>query len=436
MKIWKKTDTGPIMQVIHATFAFGAFLSPIITKPFLSASTNVTTYIENVSCADVLNYTIEVSCTNDLFNSCNETGPDWLIDSKDMIVTVENCSETSTVNGSSNFAYAYWVAVIPLLMPLPPLIFYAVKRQCICKRFLKNKRKASTQIEEETDNSNTDSNKYPPSKIYKGIVLLMLFIFMAVYVGTEVSFGTYIFAFTVKGSLGFSKDRAIAITSLFWGTFSFMRAFSIIFSLLKVPPSVMLGGNLTGSFLAALIMFIWKDNDIAIWIGSGLLGSSVSAIYPNIMVWMSQHIPPTGKVTGVLGTGAVVGDTLFPLLVGVLLDKWSPLTLLYFTFSAIVLCVVIAIVTFTGAKLYLRRWKKHSAVFSVNGTAGSSVTYNRLQFEEVELSLVNEGAESLDEGAESLNNGEEFINVEESNIDEYLTEMNDDVNLDKRNLLR
>ena len=364
MKIWKNKDTGPIMQLIHSTFAFGAFLSPLITKPFLS--TNTTT-VQNISCDSLLNYSFSAYCENDYFNSCNQTGSDWLsvnVINNDLTISFENCSN-STVPSSSNFIYAYWVAVIPIMIPLPPLLFYAFKRQCICKRFLtKKKRKASEQIEPEAnEDANNDDDRYPSSKIYKAVVLLMLFIFMAIYVGTEVSFGTYIFAFTVKGSLQFSKSRAVAITSLFWGTFSFMRAFSIIFSLLKVPPSVMLSGNLTGSFVASLIMFIWKENELAIWIGSGLLGSSVSAIYPNIMVWMSKHIPPTGKATGLLGTGAVVGDTLFPLLVGVLLDKLSPLTLIYFTFGAILVCVSIAVMLFTGTKLYLKRWKKRAQSF-------------------------------------------------------------------------
>ena len=71
------------------------------------------------------------------------------------------------------------------------------------------------------------------------------------------------------------------------------------------------------------------------------------------MSWKSQHIPPAGKALGILGTGAVFGDTLFPLLVGVLLDKIVPVTLIYSIFTAAIASILVAGLMFLGSKIHL-----------------------------------------------------------------------------------
>ena len=399
MNVWKNKDTGPIMQLIHFTFAFGAFLSPLIAKPFISEDTE-NSISKNVSCTNISLFAFNSSCWNELTEMCNDTMP-GSGNMEDGFITTENCT---TSNHHLFFGYSYWVTVIPLLIPLPPLMYYAFKQQCCCQTFLYKQRRQSVHSEEKDDSH--DDDKYPTSKIYRGTVLTSLFIFMAAYVGLEVSFGTYVFVFAVKGDLQLSKQRAATLSSLFWGMFSFARCFSIFVSILKVPPSIMMSGNLTGSFVASLILLIWNKNEIAVWVGSGLLGASCSGIYPTAMVWMSQHIPPNGKTTGVLGTGGVVGDTLFPLLVGILLDKLAPISLVYYTFIAVIICILIAVALFIGTKLYLRHWKKKMQ--------GGSQSYQRLQFEDVQLTtLVNE----LSDNGDILNEQQEEYKKEIELID-------------------
>ena len=369
MNVWENKDTGPIMQLIHFTFAFGAFLSPLIAKPFISEDTKNSTS-KNVSCTNISLFAFNSSCWNELTEMCNDTMP-GSGNMEDGFITTENCT---TSNHHLFFGYSYWVTVIPLLIPLPPLMYYAFKQQCCCQTFLYKQRRQSVHSEEKDDSHDDDDShnddKYPTSKIYRGTVLTSLFIFMAAYVGLEVSFGTYVFAFAVKGDLQLSKQRAATLSSLFWGMFSFARCFSIFVSILKVSPSIMMSGNLTGTFVASLILLIWNKNEIAVWVGSGLLGASCSGIYPTAMVWMSQHIPPNGKTTSVLVTGGVIGNTLFPFLIGVLLDKLAPISLVYYTFIAAIVCVLIAVALFISTKLYLRHWKKKMQ--------GGSQTYRRL----------------------------------------------------------
>ena len=384
MKVWKNRDTGPIMQLIHFTFAFGAFLAPLFSKPFISDSDSDA---RNISCANI-SLSINSTCWNNVYNMCTAEGSGQMADN----FVIVNCSSSAS---SVFFGYAYWISVIPLLIPLPPLLYYGFKQQCCCPVLFKTKKSLNVTAEDEI--TDEDSTKYPSSKVYTVTVLSLLFLFMAVYVGMEVTFGTYIFVFAVKGSLHLSKQRAASLSSLFWGTFSFARCFSIVISLLKAPPSLMMIGNLTGSLVAATILLIWSDNEIGIWIGSGLLGTSVSAIYPTTMVWMSQHVPPSGKATAVLGTGAVLGNTLFPLLVGILLDKVDPITLVYYTFGAVVFCVFIISNMFIGTKVYLKKWNRKNQ------------SYQKLQAEEqdAELTSYNEEEDEVQETAVHSNKSEE-----------------------------
>ncbi len=87
--------------------------------------------------------------------------------------------------------------------------------------------------------------------------------------------------------------------------------------------------------------------------------------------------------TSVLGTGAVVGVTLFPLLVGVLLDKLAPISLVYYVFVAVTVCVLIAVLLFIGTKLYLRQWRRRGK------TQGVQPSYQRLQSEDTQLMMIN-----------------------------------------------
>ena len=394
MKVWKNKDTGPIMQFIHFTFAFGAFLAPLFSKPFISDSESVA---RNISCANI-STSINSTCWNNVYNMCAAEGSGQMAD----IFVIVDCSSSAS---SMFFGYAYWISVIPLLIPLPPLLYYGFKQQCCCPVLFKRKQSLNVTAEDETSDEN--STKYPSSKVYIVTVLSFLFLFMAVYVGMEVTFGTYVFAFAVKGSLQLSKQRAASLSSLFWGTFSFARCFSIVVSLFKAPPSLMMIGNLTGSLVAATIMLIWRDNEIGIWIGSGLLGASVSAIYPTTMVWMSQHVPPSGKAAGVLGTGAVLGDTLFPLLVGILLDKVDPIALVFYTFGAVVLCVFIISTMFIGTKFYLKKWNRENKLYQKLQT-----DQDEENVETVELTSYNE---KEDEGQETELNAAVHSNKSEEN---------------------
>jgi FHS family Na+ dependent glucose MFS transporter 1 len=117
----------------------------------------------------------------------------------------------------------------------------------------------------------------------------------------------------------------------------------------------MITGNLFGSFVASLIMTFYVHNAFAIWIGSAVLGMSYASIFPTVMTWMSENAKATGKATAVLITAGTVGDIFLPAVLGVMVAKVSPDSLIYFTFTGVIISAASASVMFLTACLQKRR---------------------------------------------------------------------------------
>jgi FHS family Na+ dependent glucose MFS transporter 1 len=348
--VLKGKDTGPILQLLHFMYALGAFLSPLVTRPFLTDENS-------------LNSTSSCYCN----------------------ATYDNCSIDDFGSGSSpfnascppsyseTFHYAYWLVTIPLLLSLPGLLAYAIKDQCLCIRTTVKETNIGNATKDKEMTPAAEDRTYPNSLWYLIPFMSLLFFFVIFYVALEMSYGIYVFTFAVKGDLQFPKPKAAVLSSVFFGTFSFFRLFTVALSLCKMSPSFLIAGNLSGSLLASLILTIWSYNEIAVWIGTGLLGMSFASIFPNIVVFLTKHGPATGRATSVLSTGAVLGEISIPVAVGIMIDKLSPISLIYLMLTGTLLCVCIFITLLILTRLC--RVKRLT----------ESKKYELLQFEEEEI---------------------------------------------------
>ena len=381
------------MQLIHFTFSFGAFLSPLISKPFIRDHDTVD--FINVTCDEVLhNKSTYSSCGDsytDFLDYCSCTNSSVVGSGSGMIdiLTGNLTGCPASLDNGYFFGYAYWVSVIPLLFPVPALIYYAFKRQCCCSRKateegVDNKELVTGEGNKEITDSSQSKATYPNTLGYKVCIFTLLFLFMFLFVGVELSFGTYIFTYAVKSGLQFSKQRAAILSSVYWGTYAFLRMFSIILSLCHTPPGYMMTGNLTGSLVAAVMLVIWPTNEVVVWVASGLMGTSIASIFPTTMTWLSEHGPTSGKATAVLTAGGTLGDMSLPVVAGVLIDKLSPSSFPYFILCDIIFSIIICSILFTVGK-YWSKCKQRT---------GNDEQYQRLQFSEVELTAVEDTDDS------------------------------------------
>ena len=362
MPLWGD-KSGPCMQILHFSWAFGAFIAPLIAKHFIQEQQDSDLPGYNITCLELPTQLPTPVSNSDCFQLFNITCKN-LTSFAPMDSGVElnfanfNCTMNSDNEPSSLFIYAYFITASLYLPSLAAFMYYAVRREYLQKCCFK---KTVIQEENTSDSgpvtaekeSESAGNRYPLSYIL--ILFTLIFCFMFLYVGLEAGFGSLIFTVAVRGRLGFSKPTAAILQSVYWGTFAFTRLVSVTLAVLKVRASIMIMGNLFGSFVASLIMTFYVHNALAIWIGSAVLGMSYASIFPTVMTWMSENAKATGKATAVLVTGGTLGDITIPATLAALVAKVNPDTLIYVTFGGVIVSTGIAGCMFLTACMQKRK---------------------------------------------------------------------------------
>ena len=314
------------MQFLHFCFALGAFIAPLIAKQFIS----------------------------ELSTDGNNTA--W---------NFSNTTQNVTKEKESQFYIAYWVSSSLFVPTLCAFIYYTCKNEIVRSLFKREKQveEEKVKLKDEPMTSGGDEKvskpKVPTSKkeypaLFTYSVVALLFLFVLVYVGLEVSYGSWIFTAAVTGPLQFSKSRGTIIQSLYWGTFAFTRLFSVVLSLANVRTPLMIGLNLIGSLIATIIMMIFTEKAIAIWIASAILGMSFASIFPTILTFMSETIEPTGIATSIIVTGGTLGDISIPAAMGALIANVDPNSIFYMTFVGVVLSTIVFTIVFFVTFFYQR----------------------------------------------------------------------------------
>jgi MFS transporter, FHS family, Na+ dependent glucose transporter 1 len=146
-------------------------------------------------------------------------------------------------------------------------------------------------------------------------------IFMMLYVGAEVSYGSWIYTYGI--ARGISDVNAAYLTSIFWGAFTLSRLVSIPVGA-RVRPSRLLMANFLGALLSLGLIFFWQDNLFLLWIGSFGFGFSIAPIFPTMLTFAGNRITVTGRATGYFFLGATAGAMFLPWFIGQFFDKLGP----------------------------------------------------------------------------------------------------------------
>ena len=363
LKKWGE-KVGPCMQMLHFMFAVGAFFAPLIAKPFISVESIDDVAANSSSCPDdALSQNSSLLSSGMVNLTClNLTAPwnDSLADCYSQDVTPGGADSSS----AGRFGWAYWISCSFVVLPLVAFAYYSIRIEIF--NCLKRKRGRDTDFlpQGSAQHSSQPNPRLIRRWVFKGPMMGLLFVFMFVYVGAEVAYGTFVFTFAVKGTLCFSKHSAAILTSVFWGTFAFTRFISISLALLKMPASVMMAINLTGSLFASTILLIFRHNATGVWVGSALLGTSFAGIYPTGMSWLGENVEISGKSTAVLVSGGNLGDIILPTVVGILIGHTTPDALIFFTFVFVVTAALVITLLFVLAWFGRRREEANSGLSS------------------------------------------------------------------------
>ncbi|MBC7876803.1 MAG: MFS transporter [Anaerolineales bacterium] len=178
------------------------------------------------------------------------------------------------------------------------------------------------------------------------IVLCVLLFFL--YVGLELGFGNWVYTYALTLGLG-TTITAAYLTSAFWGAFTVGRLLGVWISTRMRAQNILIM-DLVGCLISTLIIMLWKDSVIALWVGTIGLGLSMASVFPTIFMYAGERMQITGTVTGLFLAGSGVGSMLLPWLIGQIFARTGPSTMTTVLLVDII-GIVIVMFLFAGQKV-------------------------------------------------------------------------------------
>lgn len=142
-------------------------------------------------------------------------------------------------------------------------------------------------------------------------ILITLFIS---YVGLELGFANWVYAYALNLKLATESSGAY-LTSAFWGAFTVGRLLGI-WTALRMRSTTILFMDLAGCIISALIILLWRDSVLALWVGTIGLGLCMASIFATVLMLAGERIRVTGTITGLFLVGSALGSATIPALIG------------------------------------------------------------------------------------------------------------------------
>jgi len=157
--------------------------------------------------------------------------------------------------------------------------------------------------------------------------ILLLFASLAfIYIGSEVSFGGWIFTYFQASHLG-SEALGYKINSLFYLAITFGRLLAIPLTA-RFATRRVLWMYLVGAAGSIAVMFAFHAQPWSVWIGTAGLGLSLAAAFPTTFAYVGKRVHFTGRQTGVVWAIASAGAMILPWGIGKAMGEMAPLVMM------------------------------------------------------------------------------------------------------------
>lgn len=144
-------------------------------------------------------------------------------------------------------------------------------------------------------------------------VALVVLLFL-LYVGLELGFGNWIYTYTVTLGLG-TITTAAYLNGFFWGSFTLGRLLGVWVST-RLRSRTILFLDILGCAVSIILIMLWKESSIVLWIGTIGLGLSMASVFPTFIMLAGERMRITGAITGWFLIGSGTGGMLLPWLLG------------------------------------------------------------------------------------------------------------------------
>ncbi|XP_052792146.1 sodium-dependent glucose transporter 1-like [Mya arenaria] len=314
---WAK-EGGPFVQMTHCLSAVGGILSPLVTQPFVSKQK----VEEELDGVDVSVNTTTMAAPTPYTSGMNMT---------------KNTTYTTTVE--VNIQYAFLITfVLSLSSAVPFLVAYLSNR---------NEKKVVRQY----SNASVDRHKLP--KRVKKVILCIIFVNSFVATANIDLFPSFLVTFTLE-QLGWTQQEASTLTSVYFGTYG-LANFAGVFLLTYITSTKLKAFSYISStivLLGLLLSVIFKQN-ILVWVTIAASGVTMSSILPTLFTWTQEHVTPiTSRMASGLLISGSVGVMVNPLVLGYMMDIYSPMWFLYLSLGEIVVCGLLFTAAFTLSRVY------------------------------------------------------------------------------------
>ena len=180
------------------------------------------------------------------------------------------------------------------------------------------------------------------------LVVLIAVVFV-LYVGTEVSFGGWVFSYAVALNLTDAASAAY-LTSAFWGALTLGRLLAVPLAA-RLRPRTLVLIDMIGCLLCIGSIVVWSNSLTVLWVATIGTGVAMASIFPTLLSFATHRMTVTGQVTRWFFVGTSIGAMSVPWLVGQLFTAIGPKV----TMLAILIDVVAEIVLFVGLLAYTGR---------------------------------------------------------------------------------
>ena len=174
-------------------------------------------------------------------------------------------------------------------------------------------------LPEPSHQMHSDEKKNAPIPLIPVLFCLLLFL---LYVGLELGFANWVYTYALTLNLE-TTITAAYLTSAFWGSFTLGRLLGVWVST-RARAQTILFIDLLGCAVSTIIIMVWKDSNLALWIGTIGLGVSMASFFPTIFMLAGERMEITGTITGWFLVGSGAGSMLLPWLIGQIFAFTSP----------------------------------------------------------------------------------------------------------------
>jgi FHS family Na+ dependent glucose MFS transporter 1 len=164
-----------------------------------------------------------------------------------------------------------------------------------------------------------EAHASPPTNYWLVAVFALFFL---LFVAAELGFGGWLASYAQALQLA-DEATAAYLTSAYWGALTVGRLLAIPIAA-RLRPRTILIGDLLGCVASIIVIVVWPQSLLALWIGAIGMGLAMASIFPTTISFAARRMAITGRVTSCLLVGVSIGAMTVPWLIGRLFEQMGP----------------------------------------------------------------------------------------------------------------